>query len=96
MAVVMESSVFCIIAPYSPLKIKLCATCSMLVFPPPILRRGHWIFFSILLNLSSHTMPLGSTQPLTEIIVRNLPRGRGKGRPALKPDNLTAIFEPIV
>jgi hypothetical protein len=38
-------------------------------------------------------MALGSTQPLTEISTMNLPRG--KGRPALKADNLTAIYEPI-
>jgi hypothetical protein len=45
-------------------------------------------------NPSSNTMALGLTQPLTEISTRNLPRG--KGRPALKADNLTAIYEPIV
>jgi hypothetical protein len=39
-------------------------------------------------------MALGSTQPLTEIITRNLPGG--KGRPARGTDNLTAICEPIV
>jgi hypothetical protein len=39
-------------------------------------------------------MALGSTQPLTEMSTRNLPGG--KGRPARKADNLTAIFEPIV
>jgi hypothetical protein len=45
-------------------------------------------------NPSSRTMALGSTQPLTEIITRNLPGG--KGRSARKADNLTAICEPIV
>jgi hypothetical protein len=45
-------------------------------------------------NPSSRTMALGSTQPLTEMSTRNLPRG--KGRPARKVDNLTAICEPIV
>jgi hypothetical protein len=40
-------------------------------------------------NPSSRTMVLGSTQPLTEMIARNLPGG--KGRPARKADNLTAI-----
>jgi hypothetical protein len=45
-------------------------------------------------NPSSHTMALGSTQPLTEMNTRNLPGG--KGRPASKADNLTAICEPIV
>jgi hypothetical protein len=39
-------------------------------------------------------MILGSTQPLTEMSTRNLPRG--KGQPAHKADNLTAIFERIV
>jgi hypothetical protein len=34
-------------------------------------------------------MALGSTQPLTEVSVRNLPGG--KGRPARKTDNLTAV-----
>jgi hypothetical protein len=39
-------------------------------------------------------MALGSTQPLTEICTRNLPAG--KGRPAPKADNLTAISGPSV
>jgi hypothetical protein len=39
-------------------------------------------------------MALGSTQPLTEMSTRNLPGG--KGRPARKADNLTAMCEPIV
>jgi hypothetical protein len=39
-------------------------------------------------------MALGSNQPLTEVSTRNLPGG--KGRPARKADNLTAICEPIV
>jgi hypothetical protein len=39
-------------------------------------------------------MALGSTQPLTEISTRNLPGG--KGQPACKADNLTAICEPII
>jgi hypothetical protein len=39
-------------------------------------------------------MALGSTQPLAEMSTRNLPGG--KGRPARKADNLTAICEPIV
>jgi hypothetical protein len=39
-------------------------------------------------------MALGSTQPQTEMSTRNLPAG--KGRPARKADNLTAICEPIV
>jgi hypothetical protein len=40
-------------------------------------------------NLSSRTMTLGSTQPLTEMSIRNLPEG--KGRPTRKADNLTAF-----
>jgi hypothetical protein len=39
-------------------------------------------------------MTLGSTKPLTEMSTRSLPGG--KGRPARKADNLTAISEPIV
>jgi hypothetical protein len=45
-------------------------------------------------NASSRIIPQGSTQPLTEMSTRNLPGG--KGRPALKIDNLTAICELIV
>jgi hypothetical protein len=39
-------------------------------------------------------MVLESTQPLTEMSTRNLPGG--KGGPARKADNLTAICKPIV
>jgi hypothetical protein len=39
-------------------------------------------------------MALWSTQLLTEMSTSNLPGG--KGRPARKADNLTAICEPIV
>jgi hypothetical protein len=39
-------------------------------------------------------MVLGSTQSLTEMRTKDLPEG--KGRPARKADNLTAICEPIV
>jgi hypothetical protein len=39
-------------------------------------------------------MAVGSTRPLTEMSIRN-PSG-GKGRPARKADNLTAICETIV
>jgi hypothetical protein len=39
-------------------------------------------------------MALGSTQPLAEMSTRNL--AGGKGRPARKADNLTAICKPIV
>jgi hypothetical protein len=45
-------------------------------------------------NPSSHTMALGSIQPLIEMSTRNL--ARGKGRPARKADNFTAICELIV
>jgi hypothetical protein len=45
------------------------------------------------LNPSSRAMVLGSTQPLTEMSTRNLLGG--KGRPARKADNFTAICEPI-
>jgi hypothetical protein len=51
------------------------------------------VFFN-LPNPSSRTMALGSTQPLTEMITRNLPRG--KGLPARKAENLTAICEQFV
>jgi hypothetical protein len=44
-------------------------------------------------NPSSRTVTPGSTQPPTEMSTENLPRG--KGLPARKADNLTAIFEPI-
>jgi hypothetical protein len=39
-------------------------------------------------------MALGLTQSLTEMGTRNFPGG--KGRPAWKADNLTAIYEPTV
>jgi hypothetical protein len=50
-------------------------------------------FFNVL-NPSSHTMALGSTQPLTKMSTRNLPGG--KKRPARKADNLAAICVPNV
>jgi hypothetical protein len=53
-----------------------------------------WFFFFNLPNPSSRTKALGLTRPLTEMSIRNLPGG--KGRPARKADNLTAICEPIV
>jgi hypothetical protein len=40
------------------------------------------------------TVTLGSTQPLIEMRIRNLPGG--KGWPAREADNLTAICEPTV
>jgi hypothetical protein len=45
-------------------------------------------------NLSSRTMALGSTQPLTEMSTRNLPGG--KKRPVRRANNLAAICEPNV
>jgi hypothetical protein len=45
--------------------------------------------FLNLLNPCSRTMTLGSTQPLTQMSTRNLLGG--KGRPAHKADNLTAV-----
>jgi hypothetical protein len=39
-------------------------------------------------------MTLGSTQPLTEMSIRNL--ADGKGRSARETDNLTVFCEPIV
>jgi hypothetical protein len=51
-------------------------------------------FFFNLLNPSSRTVALGSTQPLTEMSIRNPPGG--KGLPVRKADNLTAIWELIV
>jgi hypothetical protein len=45
-------------------------------------------------NPSSHTMALGSTQPLSEMSTRNF--SGGKGQPARQADNLTTICEPIV
>jgi hypothetical protein len=39
-------------------------------------------------------MALGSTKPLTEMSIRNLPAG--KGRPARKAGNLTAVCEQTV
>jgi hypothetical protein len=39
-------------------------------------------------------MALGSSEPLTEMSIRNLPAG--KRRSARKADNLTAIYEPVI
>jgi hypothetical protein len=47
-----------------------------------------------LFNTSSHTTALGSTQPLTEMIAKNL--SGVKVRPARMAYNLTAICQPIV
>jgi hypothetical protein len=45
-------------------------------------------------NPSSRTRALGSIQPLSQMITKNLPEG--KGWSAGKADNLTAICEPTV
>jgi hypothetical protein len=45
-------------------------------------------------NSSSHTVALGSTQPVTEMSTRNL--SGGKGQLANKTDNLTVACEPTV
>jgi hypothetical protein len=45
-------------------------------------------------NPSSRTVALESTQPLTEMSTMNLPGG--KKRPACRPDNLAAIYDPNV
>jgi hypothetical protein len=44
-------------------------------------------------NPSNHIMAIGSIQSLTEMRTRNFPTG--KGRSALKADNLTDICKPI-
>jgi hypothetical protein len=45
-------------------------------------------------NPSNRIIALGSTQPLTEMTIMNIPGG--KGRSERKADNLTAICETIV
>jgi hypothetical protein len=57
------------------------------LIPDVVIRFFNWP------NLSKRTMALGPTQPLTEMSTRNL--SGGKGRQALKTDNLTAMCEPI-
>jgi hypothetical protein len=52
------------------------------------------IGFFNLTNLSSRTMALGSTQPLTEMSTRDFPGG--SEQPTCKADNITAICEPPV
>jgi hypothetical protein len=55
---------------------------------------GELIGFFNLANPSSRSMALGSTQPLIEVSTRILPGG--KGLPARKAKNFTAISEPNV
>jgi hypothetical protein len=43
-------------------------------------------------NASSHSIALGSTQPLTEMSTRNLPGG--KKRPARRADEYVNMWEP--
>jgi hypothetical protein len=47
--------------------------------------------FLNLSHSSSRTMPLGSTQPLTEMSIRNFPGG--KKRPERRAEYLAAIYE---
>jgi hypothetical protein len=51
-----------------------------------------WILFSICLILQVAL----SNETLTEVSTRNLPGEEGKGRPALKFDNIIAICEATV
>jgi hypothetical protein len=46
-------------------------------------------------NLSSHSVVLGFTQPVTEMSTRKIFLGN-KARPVRKADNLTTIYELIV
>jgi hypothetical protein len=50
-------------------------------------------FFSMYLIFLAALWPWGSTRSLTEMRTRNLPGG--KGRPARRADNLTAICDPF-
>jgi hypothetical protein len=59
----------------------------------PVLVPDEVDFFN-LPNPSSRTMPLGSTQPLTEMSTRT--PAEGKKRPARSTDNLAAIYEPNI
>jgi hypothetical protein len=50
--------------------------------------------FLNLCNPSIFTMALGLTQALTEMSTRNIPGG--KGQSALKANNHSTIYEPVV
>jgi hypothetical protein len=52
-------------------------------------------FFFNVLNFTSHNVVLTSTQPLTEMVISDLPGEGGEGRPVRNADNLTVICEPI-
>jgi hypothetical protein len=58
------------------------------------LRAPDEVHFFNLPNISSRTMALGSTQPLTKMSTRNFPAG--KKRPARRAQKLAAIYEPNV
>jgi hypothetical protein len=62
-----------------------CDTLTNDSIPDKVIKFFNWS------NPSSHTMALGSTQPLTKMSTRNLPGG--KGRPARKAENLIAIYD---
>jgi hypothetical protein len=73
---------------------KFAIVMCMLAGSSPVQVPDEVYFFFNLPNPSSRTMALGSTQPLTEMSTRNFPGG--KKRPALRADNLAAIYEPNV
>jgi hypothetical protein len=81
----------------------MCGVCGGIVGWGAMLQAGRlqdWIsmrsldFFFNLSNPSSHTLALGSTQPLTEMCTRNILGG--KGQAVLWADNPTTVYEPIV
>jgi hypothetical protein len=72
--------------------VRIVVMCTMLqAGRSPVLVRLRVMDFFNWPNPFSRTMALGSTQPLTEMSTRNLPGG--KGRPARRTDNHTAICE---
>jgi hypothetical protein len=68
--------------------------CTMLQAGRSPVRVPDEVDFFNLPNPSSHTMALGSTQPLTEMSTRNFPGGK-KWRPH-RADNLATIYGPNV